>query len=176
MTISCIAACASGNVIGNNGCIPWTITGEQKRFKELTVNHVVIMGRRTYEEIAAKLGGPLPHRTTIVLSTFYDSATTTGCYESSELYFARTVNQALELASGLIKSPSEEIFIAGGESVYKAFLPHAHYLYLTEIDAEIPGDTFFPQIDTAQWSRTVISEHEAEFRYRYVTWKRMYNS
>ncbi len=173
MKISCIAACTQNNVIGNNGRIPWFITGEQKRFKELTTGHVVIMGRKTFAEIAAKLGGPLPNRKTIVLSQSMNQSSVSDNPESSGVWYASSVDQALAVASKIVSSPSEEIFIAGGESLYRAFINLSDTLYLTEIDAVIPGDTFFPEFNRNEWSRQVISEHHAEFNYRYVTWSRI---
>ncbi len=167
MKISCIAACAKGNVIGKNGRIPWFITGEQQRFKELTVGHVVIMGRKTYDEIAAKLGGPLPNRKTIVISH-----SPVPPDPVSGLWYATSPEQALSIAASIAGSPDEEIFIAGGESVYHAFIGLSDTLYLTEIDADIDGDTCFPAFDDSEWKRTVVSEHQAEYRYCYVTWTR----
>lgn len=185
MKISCIAACAKDRIIGKDGKIPWFITGEQQRFKELTTGHVVIMGRKTYDEIAAKLGGPLPNRKTIVISSSHECAAgdIPSMAEVSDsvglpkpavpgLWYATSPEQALDIAAALVQSPDEEVFIAGGESVYRAFIGLSETLYLTEIDACIDGDTRFPEFDENLWKRTVESEHQAEYRYCYVTWKR----
>ena len=131
MLISLIVAMASNRVIGHQGDIPWKIPGEQKMFKKITLGHVVIMGRKTYESLAC----PLPGRTNIVVTrqTAYQAP---GCIIAQEL-------------DGAIKScpPDEsEAFIIGGGQLYHEALSVAGRIYLTVIPREIPGDTLFPEI------------------------------
>lgn len=153
--LSLIAAYAKGRVIGKDGRIPWRIPGEQKRFRELTLGHTVIMGRRTFAEI----GKPLPGRRTIVLSR--DPAfQPAGCEAASSLA------NAIEMAG------DTKIFIAGGAGVYAEALPLCRYLYVTEIDADIPGDTFFPAFDESAFEKTVESAVAGPIPYRYVTYVR----
>ena len=99
--IALIVAFANNQVIGNKGCIPWKIKGEQKRFKELTTGNVVIMGRRSYEEI----GRPLPNRTTIVVSG-------TKNFDAENCYTAKSLAEAIELAG------DKNIYISGGGSQF----------------------------------------------------------
>ena len=103
--IALIVAYAKNKVIGNKGCIPWKIKGEQKRFRELTTGNIVIMGRKSYEEI----GRPLPNRTTIVVSN-------TKRFEDINLLTAKSLREAIELAG------DRDIFISGGAGIYEEAL------------------------------------------------------
>lgn len=150
--ISIIVAFAKNRVIGNRGMIPWKIKGEQKRFKELTTGNVVIMGRRTYEEI----GRPLPNRQTYLVSS-------TLKVEEENCKTVSSLKEAIELAG------EREIFIAGGGMLYKEALPLADRLYLTLIDHEIEGDTYFPEFEEDLYKKTFEEYHEGEIPYTYVT-------
>ncbi len=125
--IALIVAYAKNQVIGNKGCIPWKIKGEQKRFKELTTGNVVVMGRRSYEEI----GKPLPNRTTIVISN-------TLKIDGENCMTAKSLEEAIKLAG------NRDIYISGGAKLYEEALPFVEKMYITEIDYDIDGDTFFP--------------------------------
>ena len=126
--ISIIVAVAKGGAIGKEGKIPWKIPGEQRQFKELTTGHVVIMGRRSYEEI----GHPLPERTNIVVSK-------TKVFSGENLYTVKSLKEAIERAG------QEEIFIAGGAEIFQEALPLADKIYMTYVDMEVPdADRFFP--------------------------------
>lgn len=125
--ISVIAAYAHGRVIGCAGQIPWNIPEDRTRFRELTTGQVVVMGRRTYEEI----GRPLPNRETILVSS-------TLCVEQEHCTTVAHLRDALECAAG------RDVFICGGERLYQEAMPFADRLYLTEIDADIAGDRYFP--------------------------------
>ena len=131
--IGIIAAFAHNRVIGNNGIIPWNIPGEQTLFRELTTGNIVVIGRRTYDEI----GRPLPNRITIVISKSRE-------YSGGNLYTVGTLDEAVKLASDI--APDKDIYLSGGSSVYKEGLELADVLYLTEIDLDVEGDTFFPEI------------------------------
>ena len=138
--ISLIVAYAHNNVIGNKGRIPWDIPDDREHFKQLTLGSIVVMGRRTFEEIYKKFGAGLPGRETIVISK-------TTNYEGANYRTAISLEKALELAQTLF--PQKEIFICGGEAVYREAisLKLPERLYITEIDADIPGDAFFPDFD-----------------------------
>lgn len=142
--VSLIVAYAHNNVIGNKGRIPWDIPDDREHFKQLTLGSIVVMGRRTFEEIYKKFGAGLPGRETIVISK-------TTNYEGANYRTAISLEKALELAKSLF--PQKEIFICGGESVYKEAIESklVNKLYITEIDADIPGDAFFPEFDTADF-------------------------
>lgn len=154
--IALIAAYSRNRVIGRNGQIPWNIRNEKKRFKQLTTGNIVIMGRKTFEEI----GRPLPDRTTIVLSG-------TGNFDADCCMTAGSLEAALNLCRG------KDVYIAGGSEVYKAALPLAEKMYITEIDAVIEGDTYFPEFDESLFAKTVEAAFEEELPYQYVTYTRI---
>ena len=112
--IGLIVARSKNNVIGKNGQIPWRIKGEQKQFKELTTGNVVVMGRKSYEEI----GHPLPNRKTIVVSR-------TKKYEGENLATASSVEEAIKMAG------DEKVYISGGYGLYKEAIPYVDVMYIT---------------------------------------------
>lgn len=129
------------HVIGSNNQMPWHLPKDLKHFKETTMNHTIIMGRKTFESI----GRALPKRKNVVL----------------------TRNKTINLPSNvdiiddfdtIIKwhenRPEDEFFVIGGGSIYKQILPHAHRMYITCIDEEFTGDTFFPTFDKKEWTLT----------------------
>jgi dihydrofolate reductase len=130
MKISMIAAMSENKVIGQKNDNPWRIPGEQKRFRSLTTGKTVIMGRKTYESI----GKPLPNRRNIII-TRDASYSAPGC----------EVVTSLKDALGLVKN-EDEVFIGGGEAIYRESLPLADRIYLTTIHFKIDGDTFFPDL------------------------------
>lgn len=137
--VGLIVARSKNNVIGKNGEIPWRIKGEQKQFKELTTGNVVVMGRKSYEEI----GHPLPNRKTIVVSRSKK-------YEGENLSTAASVKEALELAG------EENVYIAGGYGLYKEAISLVDVMYITEVDTVIEdGDVFFPEFDVDDFEVTI---------------------
>ena len=153
--IALIAAMTPDRVIGREGRIPWNIPGEQKRFKELTMEHTIVMGRRTYEEI----GRPLPGRRTIVVST-------TKNFDQPGCRTVASLPEALALSAG------EDVYISGGSRLYEEALPLADVLYLTEIERKIEGDTYFPEFDESRYLKRVEEKHGGEIPYTYVTYMR----
>lgn len=150
-----IVAYAKNRVIGNGGCIPWKIKGEQRRFRELTTGNVVIMGRRSYEEI----GKPLPNRTTIVISN-------TKTFEGENCLTAKSLAEAIKLAG------DKDIYISGGAKLYEEALPLVEKMYITEIDCDIEGDTFFPEFKKDEFEKEINERVEGEIPYTYVTYTR----
>lgn len=153
--IALIVAYAKNRVIGNSGKIPWKIKGEQRRFKQLTTGNVVIMGRKSYEEI----GHPLPNRETIVVSN-------TKTYVSDNCKTAKSLLEAIQLAG------DKDIYISGGAGLYKEALQIVDKMYITEIDLEIDGDTYFPEFNEEKFIKNVDEVYEGEIPYRYVTYVR----
>ena len=151
--IALIVAFTKNQVIGNKGRIPWKIKGEQKRFRELTTGNVVVMGRRSYEEI----GKPLPNRTTIVISN-------TKNFDSENCMTAKTLQEAIEL------SGNKDIYISGGAKLYEEALPLVEKMYITEIDCDIEGDTYFPPFEKEQFVKEINERFEGEIPYTYVTY------
>ncbi len=155
--IGLIVAYAHNRVIGDKGRIPWRIKGEQRRFKELTTGNVVIMGRRSYDEI----GHPLPNRFTIVVSS-------TAKYEAENCVTVPSVKEAIDYAKK--NRPGENIYLSGGAGIYKEGLPYAEKLFITEVDLDVEGDTFFPEFDKSLYTRKVDERVDGEIPYAYVTY------
>lgn len=161
MRITLIAAIARNRVIGRDGRIPWHIPGDLPRFKQLTMGHPVVMGRRTWDS----LGRALPGRRNIVLSRSRGFQPT-----GAEVF--PTLGAALEACAG-----AQEVFVIGGTEAYREALAVAHRLVLTEIDADVPGDATFPPFDRAAWRETSRETHEATeafaHRFAYVCYDRL---
>lgn len=138
MTVTIVAAVARNGVIGVDGGLPWHLPDDLRRFKELTLGHVLVMGRRTYESI----GRPLPGRTTVVVTRAEGWAP-----GSADVLVASGVAEAIELAATV----DPEVFVVGGAEVYHAALPFADLLELTWVDAEPEGDTRFPEVAWDAW-------------------------
>ncbi len=133
--IGLIVARSKNNVIGKNGEIPWKIKGEQKQFRELTTGNVVIMGRKSYEEI----GHPLPNRKNIVVSK-------TKNFIGDNLVTVASLQEAIAISDG------DEVYIAGGYGLFKEALPIVNKMYITEIDMIVDdGDVFFPKFDVEEF-------------------------
>jgi dihydrofolate reductase len=130
MRLSLIVAMAANRVIGNDGNLPWHLPSDLARFKQITMGYPLIMGRKTYDSI----GRPLPGRKTIVLSR-QPAYQPTGCLVLTSL------DAALKEVWDY-----DEVFICGGEELYQEALPRCQRIYLTELEREIEGDTFFPEI------------------------------
>ena len=159
MRVSLIAAMAKNRAIGLGNGLPWHLPPNLRRFKALTMGHTLIMGRKTFET----LRGPLPWRTTIVV-------TRREGYEPPGVLVTRSIDEALSRAEG------DEVFVAGGEDVFRQTLDRADRLYLTRIDRDFPGDTFFPEFDESGWQLAECERHEATaeipFAYSFEIWER----
>ena len=143
MTVSLIAAIAAHRVIGNRGALPWRLPDDMKRFARITTGHPVVMGRATFES----LRGPLKGRRNIVL-TRSPALSLDGCD------VVHGMEEAIAAAAASAAPPPDELFVIGGAEVYRLFLPAARRLYITWIDAEVPGDVFFPEVSWANWRIT----------------------
>lgn len=154
--VGLIVAYSKNRVIGKDGQIPWRIKGEQKRFKELTTGNVVIMGRRSYEEI----GRPLPNRYTIVVSN-------TQKFEAENCTTVGSLKEALEIAD-----KTKNVYISGGAGLYKEAIDIVDKMFITEIDAVIEGDTYFPEFEKEDFEREVECFVDGDLPYAYVTYTR----
>jgi dihydrofolate reductase len=141
VSVTVMAAIARNGVIGREGAMPWHLHEDMARFRRLTMGHVLVMGRRTYESI----GRPLPGRTTIVVTHRPDWAPAGGP--------AASVHPAadLESALGLAESLGTQTFVQGGAQIYAQALPRADRLLITWVDDDPAGDTLFPEVDWRQW-------------------------
>jgi dihydrofolate reductase len=138
--VAIAAVCANG-VIGDGTDQPWTDRDDFARFKRLTLGHVLVMGRRTFEAI----GRPLPGRHTVVLTRTVD-------WSAAGVAVAADLDTAFALAARAW--PDATVFVAGGGQVYREALPRTTRLELTEVDQDCPGTVTFPAVDPAQWRET----------------------
>lgn len=151
MTISIIAAVSKNGVIGKTNALPWHLPADLRRFKELTAGRPIIMGRKTYESI----GRPLPNRTNIVITSDKN-------FKAEGCVVVGSPDEALRAAEG-----AEEIMIIGGGEIYRQFLPKSSRMYLTEVDAEIEGDVFFPEFDRSEWREVFREAHKPDEKNKY---------
>ena len=166
MRISLLVASSTNRTIGRDGDLPWRLSADLKRFKRLTMGHPILMGRKTLESI----GRLLPGRQTIVLT------------RNSEFEFPGAIvvtswdaalAKAAESLETMKTAGEPELFVVGGAEIYRLALPFTDRLYLTRVHAEIEGDTFFPELDDAQWHVVEEEKHTAdaknEYDYSFVT-------
>ncbi len=163
MTVSIIAALATNNVIGRDNQLPWHMPADLKRFKQLTTGHHLLMGRKTFESV----GVPLPGRITVVISRSPDFA-------PPGVAVARSLDEAISKAEA---AGDSEIFIGGGQEIFRQMLHRADRMYLTRVHAEPAGDTFFPEFDDVnEWHLADAEHYEADERnpypYSFLTYER----
>ena len=161
MKVSLVAAVARNGVIGRAGGLPWQIPEDLGRFRELTTGHAVVMGRRTWDSLPERFR-PLPGRRNVVV-------TRNEAWREPGAERAASLENALELLGG-----EERVFVIGGGELYIEALPLADELQLTEVDADVDGDTHFPG-----WDREEFSEESREagvsasgLPYAFVTYRR----
>lgn len=140
---------ARNRVIGAAGRIPWHLPNELKLFKERTLGHHIVMGRKTFDSI----GRLLPGRTTVVVTRQSD-------YRAPGAVVAPSLEAAIEACGN-----DDEIFIIGGAELYRAALPLASRVYLTTVEAEPEGDTFMPELGPADWHETSAEFFRADDRH-----------
>jgi dihydrofolate reductase len=151
MIRSLVVAMARNRVIGRDNRLPWRLPADLAYFKEVTMGHPVIMGRRTFESI----GKALPGRLNIVVSR-NPQYRAPGC----------TVVESLE-AAWRAAADAAEAFVIGGTSLFAEALPLADRIHLTEVDADVPGDTWFPEFDRSQWDEREVSRQAVDARHAY---------
>ncbi|MFD1512333.1 dihydrofolate reductase [Halomarina rubra] len=167
--ITLVAAVAANGVIGRDGGMPWHLPEDLAHFKETTSGHPVVMGRLTYESIAADIGGPLPNRTSVVLTTSGVDAEDGGD-DDTHVVEVGSVEMALETATADARARDvETVYVVGGATVYEQFLADADRLVLTELTDAHEGDTRFPD-----WDRDAFVEVERDERegFAFVTYER----
>jgi dihydrofolate reductase len=162
MIASILAAVAANGVIGRDNQVPWRISTDLKRLKSLTLGHRVIMGRKTFESLPQAL----PGRTNIVITR------DTSWRPPDGVLVAESVERALELAEG-----DDEVFILGGAQIYEQTLHRADRMYITEVHADVDGDTRFPEFDdVVEWKLVDREDYEAdaknEFPFSFLTYER----
>lgn len=144
--LSLIAAIAQNNVIGKNNKLVWHMPADLRFFKNTTMGHTLIMGRKTFESF----GKPLPGRKSIVITRQKD-------WNHEGVIVVHSLKDAIKLAPG-----SEEVFIVGGAEIYRQALPLCERMYLTIIHHDFEGDTYFPPVDFSQWNLKSDEKHQAD--------------
>jgi dihydrofolate reductase (trimethoprim resistance protein) len=152
-----VAAMGANRVIGNGPDIPWKIPGEQKIFRRLTEGKVVVMGRKTFESI----GKPLPNRHTLVISR-------QASYRAAGCAVVSTLSQAIAMAA----EHGNELYVAGGPEVNALALPHAHGVFLTEVQQTFEGDAFFPMLNEAEFELVSTETVQATIPYKHSIYAR----
>ena len=164
--LSMMVAKASNNVIGRDNKLPWYLPNDLKYFKQVTFGKPVIMGRKTWES----LKGPLPGRTNIVITRQPD-------YLADGAKVVASLDDAVAMAENVaFIEGQEEAVIMGGAEIYSLALPQAERLYLTEVHANVEGDTFFPEYDASEWQQIAREDFVAEgpnpYDYSFVVYER----
>jgi dihydrofolate reductase len=152
MNISIIVAIGENRELGLSNKLIWSLPDDLRRFREITMGHCVLMGRKTYESI----GKPLPNRENVILT--HDKS-----YEVPNCKVIHSVAEALEIFP---ECPGE-IFIIGGGEMYKLFLPYANNIYLTQVEAKLEADTFFPELDPKTWKLVSEELHPKDEKHIY---------
>ncbi len=162
--LSIIVAIAKNNVIGNDNKLIWHISEDLKRFKEITSGKTIVMGRKTFES----LPGVLPNRKHIILTRDKNFKVNSECVEI--IYdFDELLNK--------YKNSDDEVFIIGGGEIYKQLLPYSNKLYLTKINKDFDGDTYFPQINyndfKIDYKSDVITDEKSRLEYKFINLSRL---
>lgn len=162
MYLSIIVAAAENNVIGRNNQLPWHLPADLKYFKQITMGKPIIMGRKTY----ASIGRPLPGRTNIVITRQAD-------FKPEGVMVVSSVEAAIGACRQL---EVDEAFITGGAEIFRQALPFAQRIYLTRVQAQVEGDTYFPSLDPAHWRRVRQERHVADeknmYDYTFEVWEK----
>lgn len=160
--LSILVAMARNRVIGRNNQLPWHLPADLKHFKLLTMGKPIVMGRKTYESI----GRPLPGRTNIIITHQTN-------YQAPGAIVVNSVAQALQVCKDTNTiTINNESFIIGGEKLFQQTLEICQRMYITEIQKDFEGDTFFPEFDPDDWEETQrdrhIAENDANLEYHFV--------
>ncbi len=154
--ISIIVAIASNYAIGKDNDLLWHISKDLKRFKEITKNHYIIMGKRTYYSLPVR---PLPNRVSMILTDVIGESI-------DNCVMAYSIEDAIEKMDS-----DKENFIIGGGSIYKQFMPLANKLYITRVHKNFEADTFFPEISEKKWeltsSENIDDDNQNDFKYTF---------
>lgn len=154
MTISIIVAAAQNGVIGRDNQLIWRLPDDLKQFKRLTMNHPMVMGRKTFDSI----GKPLPGRTSIVVSR-------NSGLQIEDCTVVASLSEAFEIAQ---TSETEEVFVIGGAEIYRLALPFTQKIYLTEVHTEVEGDASFAIPDRENWQETSRIAHPADEKHAFA--------
>lgn len=156
---SIIVAQANDRVIGSSNDLPWYLPADLKHFREITTGKTVVMGRLTYESIKSRLNGPLPNRRNIVISESLRGASIDG-FE---------ICSSLDELKHIVDISSDDVFIIGGGRLYKSVLDEdlVNKIFLTQVNYQVDGDTYFPEIDTSKWKEISRETHKQDDKNKY---------
>jgi dihydrofolate reductase len=157
MIISLIAALTKNHVIGKNNDLPWHLPDDMKYFMQTTKGHHVVMGRKNYDSIPEKFR-PLPNRTNIVVTRQPN-------WKAERCLTVNSLQEAINIAK---QNNEPELFIIGGAEIYQLAFPLTQRMYLTEIQTELSGDTFFPAFSPKEWKETSRKHHPIDERHHYA--------
>ncbi|MBK8182483.1 MAG: dihydrofolate reductase [Candidatus Competibacteraceae bacterium] len=162
--LTLIAAVARNGIIGRKNDLPWHLPADLRFFRKTTIGKPVLMGRRTWQSI----GRPLPDRQMIVLTHDWS-------YQAAGCKVAHSLEEALE-----ITRPAAEIMVIGGAALFEQTLPLAKRMYLTQVEADVPGDTWFPDWNPAGWKLVWEEAHPTDeqhaWPFRFQRWERTHAS
>jgi dihydrofolate reductase len=161
MVVSLVAAASDNNVIGKNNALPWRMPADMKFFKNLTMGHTVIMGRKTFES----MGKPLPGRKNVII-------TRNRGFKAQDCIVTDSISEALRLCNN-----EGEVFIVGGSEIYKQVIKNADKIYLTRIHGMFDGDAYFTDIHEDEWKESKRTEFAADeknpYSYAFVEYVRI---
>ncbi len=167
MKLSLLVAVSENNVIGRDGDLPWHLSADLRRFKRVTMGHVMLMGRKTWESI----GRPLPGRTSIVISRQADYKT-----GFDEVPVAANLDEALAHARR-IAGDATEVFVIGGARIYEMMFSCIDRLMLTRVHAEVEGDVYFPEVKWDEWrlveEESCAADEKNDFAHTYQVFERV---
>jgi dihydrofolate reductase len=152
-----IVAYSENLAIGKDNQLLWHLKDDMAFFKKMTSGKIVLMGKNTYLSLPEKFR-PLPNRTNIVISSKEPVE------QKENLIWVKSIEAAIEKCSELNQ---EEIFVIGGGQIYKSMITYTDIIYATEVDVNIEGDAFFPQLNTSKWTSEVIESFEKNERNEY---------
>jgi dihydrofolate reductase len=156
MKTSLVAAVAANGVIGKDNDLPWRLPDDMKFFMETTKGHYVVLGRKNYDSLPGKFK-PLPNRTNVVVTRQKD-------FQAPGCLIVHSIEDAIAVAKD---NKESELMIIGGSDIYKLSLRYADRLYLTEINAEVEGDTYFPEFDRMEWQEVSRIHHAKDDRHKF---------
>ncbi|RLA56311.1 MAG: dihydrofolate reductase [Gammaproteobacteria bacterium] len=164
--LAVIVAAAENGVIGSNNALPWHLPQDLRYFKRVTMGKPIVMGRKTFESI----GRPLPGRTNIVITRNPD-------FRAEGVRVVASLDEALRLAGDIaVIDGVRELVVIGGAEIYRAAIPRADRLYITEVHASVQGDALLPPIDWGRWREVGREHHGASdqnpYEYSFVVYNR----
>lgn len=159
--IAIVVAVAENNVIGKDNQLIWHLPADLRFFKNLTMGHPILMGRKTYESI----GKPLPGRTTVIITRQQD-------FEAPGCIVVNSIDDAIEEAQTI----NQDVYVIGGAEIYRQALPKTDTIYLTRMHHTFDGDTYFPELNEADWEVTSEERYEPDeknkYSYSFITLQR----